>query len=353
MDRPAPPNVAVVQPLPGIGDMIWHLPHIRAIAHHVGAPVTLLAKPRSLADQIFQAETTIRDVLWVDRNPERRQGAHDGSRGWFRLVASLRAKRFSDVFILHHSRTLAFLMMAAGIPVRRGYGYGSQRWFLNKGPYLPSSVFPHHPFEQANAWLAAAGIPLVEGEPVLPVSEDARRAVSARFGDASAAMVAIGVGSSEPYKQWGAEKFAALIEALAGMGWTRTALVGGPAEAALIEQITTRVRSEHSVPQPDAAIGWSLPEVAALFEASRFYVGNDTGVMNMAAAVGIPTFSLFGATPPFHHSSRIVAVTPPGGVSKDDGMARITVDAVIAAIQANLGDAGSVARARVSQRPDG
>ena len=45
--------VAVVQPLPGIGDMIWHLPHIRAIAAHVGQPVTLIAKPRSAADQIF------------------------------------------------------------------------------------------------------------------------------------------------------------------------------------------------------------------------------------------------------------------------------------------------------------
>src|SRR5438552_15723696 len=43
-------RVAVMQPLPGIGDMIWHLPHIRAIARHVGAPVTLIAKPRSLAD---------------------------------------------------------------------------------------------------------------------------------------------------------------------------------------------------------------------------------------------------------------------------------------------------------------
>ena len=32
--------------------MVWHLPHIRAIAAHAGAPVTLLAKPRSLADDL-------------------------------------------------------------------------------------------------------------------------------------------------------------------------------------------------------------------------------------------------------------------------------------------------------------
>jgi heptosyltransferase-2 len=340
MDSPEPRNVAVVQPLPGIGDMIWHLPHIRAIAAHVGGPITLLAKPRSLADQIFQAETTVRDVLWVDRNPERRHGAHDGGRGWMRLMASLRDRRFSAVYILHHSRTLAFLMLAAGIPARYGYGYGTQRLFLNRRPFLPASTFPLHPFEQANAWLAAAGIPMAEGEPVLPVAETARAALRTRLGVLDQAPVAIGVGSSEPYKQWGADRFAGLAAGLHKLGWTQLVLVGGPAEASLIDAIRAQVGD--TAPHITAAVGWALPEVAALFEASHFYVGNDTGVMNMAAAVGIRTYSLFGATPPFHHSSRIVAITPPGGVDKACGMMRITVDAVLQAIRADretLGDA--------------
>jgi heptosyltransferase-2 len=323
------PNVAIVQPLPGIGDMIWHLPHIRALAAHVGAPVTLLAKPRSLADQIFQAETTVRDVIWVDRNPERRQGQHDGGTGWLRLVRSLRARRFSAVYVLHHSRTLAFLMLAAGIPERYGYGYGTQRLFLNRGPFLPSSVFPKHPFEQASTWLATAGIGMADAEPVLPVTQAARAAVEARIGPYRG-VVAIGVGSSEPYKQWGDARFAALIDLLRADGWQRLVLVGGPAEAALIDAILARTG-----PVATAAVGWTLPELAALFEAAAFYVGNDTGVMNMAAAVGIRTYALFGATPPFHHSSRIVPILPPGGVAKDMGMARITPEAVLSAIRSD------------------
>ena len=50
------PRLAVIQPLPGIGDMVWHLPHIRAIAQAVGHKVTLVTKPRSAADQLFAAE---------------------------------------------------------------------------------------------------------------------------------------------------------------------------------------------------------------------------------------------------------------------------------------------------------
>src|SRR5258707_14398025 len=105
--------VAVVQPLPGIGDMIWHLPHIRAIAAHVGEPVTLIAKPRSAADQIFSAEQTVRDVFWLDRNPEGRHGEHDGGLGVFHVVSSLRARRFRAVYLLHHSKTIAPMTMLA------------------------------------------------------------------------------------------------------------------------------------------------------------------------------------------------------------------------------------------------
>lgn len=55
---PSPPtNVSgdvplVIQPLPGIGDMIWHLPHIHAIAAaSPNGQVDILTKRRSLADQ--------------------------------------------------------------------------------------------------------------------------------------------------------------------------------------------------------------------------------------------------------------------------------------------------------------
>jgi heptosyltransferase-2 len=327
-------TVAVVQPLPGIGDMIWHLPHIRAIAANVGEPVTLITKPRSAADQIFSAESTIRDVFWLDRNPEARRGEHDGGMGFIRVLAALRARRFDAVYILHHSRTIALLTMLAGIPARYGYGYGMQGWFLNRPPCLPSATLRQHPFEQATAWLLAAGIPMAEAEPVLPVTEASIETVRSRLAPATA-RVAIGIGSSEPYKQWGAARFAALAQTLAACGQRQLILVGGKAEAALAEEIQ-RLADPAGV---SSAIGWNLSEIAALFRLSEFYVGNDTGVMNMAAAVGTRTYCLFGAVPPFHHSSRIVAITPPGGISKTDGMARLSVGQVIAEIETDQASA--------------
>jgi ADP-heptose:LPS heptosyltransferase len=57
--------------------------------------------------------------------------------------------------------------------------------------------------------------------------------------------------------------------------------------------------------------------------------------MNIAAAVGIPAFGLFGGWPPFHHSQRVVPILPPdGNVNKLTGMARITPQAVMTALPA-------------------
>src|SRR5665213_528192 len=162
-DRPR--RLVIMQPLPGIGDMVWHLPHIRALSRHAGGPVTLVAKPRSHADEIFAAEDTVRDIIWVDRNPSNGRGRHNGLRGVMHLVRALRAGRFDAAMLLHHSPTLAFAALVAGIPLRQGYGLGVQRWFLSQGPYLAPSVWrQNRPLQRATLFLQAAGIQMDQPE---------------------------------------------------------------------------------------------------------------------------------------------------------------------------------------------
>ena len=144
---------------------------------HVGNPIILIAKPRSRAAQIFSAEDTVRDVFWLDRNPDGRRGDHDGSIGFLRAVAALRARQFDAIYLLHHSKSIALMAMMAGIPARFGYGYGIQGWFLNRPPRLPHSMSQLHPFDRATEWLHAAGIPMAEAEPVLPVMADRKSVV--------------------------------------------------------------------------------------------------------------------------------------------------------------------------------
>ena len=289
---------------------------------------TIAALKETHAQLKTRMEKTVDDFLWIDRNPENRRGRDEGF-GALGFVKRLRARQFDRIYVLHHSKTLAIYTALAGIPERYGYGFGVQRCVLNRRPFLAAADLRLHPFRQATRWLQKAGIPMAEAEPILPIAAAARQAVLARIG--AAPFVLFGIGSSEPYKQWGSEKFAALAAALLRAGWPRVVLVGGPAESAMAAAIATGL---HGAVQ---AIGWNLGEVAALCSESSFYIGNDTGVMNIAAAVGRQTFGMFGATKPIAHSARIVPIEPPGGYEKNGGTDRITVEAVLTAIEAARG----------------
>jgi heptosyltransferase-2 len=66
----------------------------------------------------------------------------------------------------------------------------------------------------------------------------------------------------------------------------------------------------------------SVLESAALLGQCAFLVGNDTGMLNVAAAVGVPSLGLFGATTPLSHDPSMKAV-------QGDGMDGISVARVL------------------------
>ena len=329
--------VAVIQPLPGIGDMVWHLPHIRAISAHANQPVTLLAKPRSLADQLLVNEPSVSEVAWLDLNPSGRRGAHDGIAGFHRLTRKLQAYKFRTVILLHHSDRLAAAAWMAGIPDRRGYGWGRQRWFLNTGPFLSKDVKALHQHARATCYLAAAGIPLASAEPAISIGQDALAEAMVRLGPTNGPYVVVGIGSSERLRQWGTERLTQLAAALLDKGWSTIVLMGGQEDTITATTITNTIGE--GATKLRLALGWNLADVIGVLSKAAFYVGNNTGVMNIAAATGLRTYALFGTTPTFDHASQIVAITAPH-TGEHDGMARVTLDAVLDAIQTDRGKLG-------------
>lgn len=338
-------HLALVQPRVGIGDMVWHLPHIRALAQHFGGRVTLVARPRSQADQLIGPEDGIGDIFWVQRGQWTPAGRHQGLHGMARLVADLRERRFDAAVLLTRSRVLTLAAIAAGIPCRWGYGIGTQRLLLNRLPYLPEAARACHPYDQATAWLEAAGIGLPEPEPRLHVSDAARNAVRARLDAGCEAPPVLGIAASDAWKLWPAPAFADLAAQLLGAGWPSLVLIGGPAERVIADAIL-RLLGADAARRVTPALGWPLREVAALLSEVPFYVGNDTAALNIAAAVGTRAYGLFGGTPVLRHSPNIVAVVPPKGPDRDAGMAQITVTSVLRTIESDRGAIGPQLRAR-------
>lgn len=320
-DRVIPPirHLALIQPRVGIGDMIWHLPHIRALARHVGGRVTLVTRRRSMADQFVGPDDGIDGIFWIENGQWDQAGRHEGAGGMIRLIRDLRALDCDGVVLMTRSRNLTIAALGMGARHRHGYGIGAQRHVL-RGPFLPRPAWHGHPYDQATAWMAAASIALDRPDPVLRVDPaDVRRV-------AVPEAVVLGVAASDDWKNWGAANFATLATALLAAGWPAVVLVGGPAEqgmADIIQAIEPRVHQ---------AMGWHLRDTAALLAGAALYVGNDTAALNIAAAVGTRSYGLFGATAALRHSPLIVPVVPPLGPDRVHGMASITPASVIQAI---------------------
>ncbi|MGH8487465.1 MAG: glycosyltransferase family 9 protein [Gammaproteobacteria bacterium] len=294
-------GTVVIQPLPGIGDMVWHIPHIHNIARASNEGcVTLLTKRRSSADRLFAADPHVKSILWLDRNP----GRHDGLRGMLRLARDIRAGRFAEAWILHGSARYGLATLLAGIPRRIGYGRVWQGFFLSHPVRLPKAERHGHPIAMADRLIALTGIPRLETEPGLIVSGPAKENVARRFGQLPRPWIALGIGSSEPDRQWGKDNFAELgANILRDHGGTLY-LIGGEPERDLADWIYDRISGRAYPPQ--VVIERPIDEVAALLEGCSVFVGNDTGVCNMAVAVKVPSVILFnGRYPPLDYSSLI------------------------------------------------
>ncbi len=109
-------------------------------------------------------------------------------------------------------------------------------------------------------------------------------------------VVALGPTANWLPKVWPAERFAALFRAIESEllpGAVPVVLAGpGDAERAMAAPLLA------ALPQAiDLAGRLSLPEAAACLARAALFVGNDSGLMHLAAATGIPTLGLFGPTP--------------------------------------------------------
>ena len=326
----------IVQPLPGIGDMVWHLPHIHAIAATTTeGKVDILTKPRSQADRLLRADPCVGQILWL----EREAGRHAGLRGLLRLVVLLRRESYQRAWFLHGSARYVLAARLAGIPERIGYGIGLQSLLLTAPVRLPSNLRHAHPILRADALLDILGILRTESEPRLLVDFDAEQAVVARFAAWPVPWIALGIGSSEPWKQWGAARFADLALVLHQRRAGSIFLIGGPAERALADDILARVQAQSGMVAD--AVALPLEQTAALLARCCVCIGNDTGVLNMAAALQTPAIGLFGGSTPLTHSRFIQTVTPPPGAQ---GMAAITVPHVLEAL-ARLNDSDEACHA--------
>jgi len=316
-------NVAIIQVKPGIGDVIWHLPFIRAIAAVApGGKVAFLAPATSGAGQLLAAEPGVGETIYF---------AHAGSelqRGvnLVRLAALLRRRRFRSIWILDRTIRPALAAALAGIPERIGLGLGPQKLFItNRG--IDHSHFHDHPIDWLRALMAAMQVPLPATEPPLRVAEPTLAVIDEKFAQYPRPWTVLGIGASHPDKDWPDQYWAQFLSALRHRTAGTLVLIGGRANFTRAQNFIAQSAGAAAV----NACDFGLAEAAALLRRADLFVGPSSGPLNLAAAGATDAFGLFGSTPVLTYSKFIHAIVPEGGPSAG-GMRRIAPAQVIDAI---------------------
>jgi heptosyltransferase II len=309
---------AVIQVKPGIGDVIWHLPFIRAIA--TAAPsrqVIFFAPPTSAAKDLLAAEPRVAATVYFQHaGSELQRGIN-----LVRLVTLLRQYRPQSIWILDRTIRPALAAALAGIPERIGLGLGPQSAFITNAG-VGQEHFHDHPIDWLRALMAAMKVPLSSTEPDLPLPAGIVAAVENKFGHLPRPWLVLGIGASHPDKDW---PDAAWREFIAGLNTSGTVfLIGGPANAPRAENFMAAIAAIN-------ACDLSLIEAAALLRLADLFVGPSSGPLNLAAAGGTEAFGLFGSTPVLTYSKFIHAIVPEGGPCPG-GMARIAPAQVLGEI---------------------
>jgi len=309
---------AIIQVKPGIGDVIWHLPFIRAIAAAApGGRATFFAPPTSAAKELLAAEPRVAATIYFEHGgSELRRGIN-----LIRLVALMRQQRPRSIWILDRTIRPALAAALAGIPERIGIGLGPQNLFITN-PGTGQDHFHDHPIDWLRALMAEMRVPLASTEPDLLLPAGTMTAIGRKFERVPRPWLVLGIGASHPDKDWPDDSWTAFLAGLQSSG--TVFLIGGAANVARAHSFI----ASSICPQAVNACALDLMEAAALLRHADLFVGPSSGPLNLAAASGTEAFGLFGSTPVLTYSRFIHPIVPDGGPSPG-GMQRISAAQVL------------------------
>lgn len=280
-----------------VGDAIMALPALRAVRKKFSdAQITIVARPY-VAD-IYAGQAVCDELIPYDS-----QGQQRGWKGKGLLAKELRARRFDVALLLQNAFDAAWLAWRAQIPQRIGYARDGRSFLLTQAIPVPKGgeIPPHEKFYYLELLRRVGWIDALSDDThiALQISEAARERARLILREAGVRphvlRVAVGAGASYgSAKCWPPERFAKALNDVLARGDADVILFGTTGEAA----VSAAIASAMQRPPIDLTGKTNIADLPALLSQCHLFLGNDSGAMHVAAAVGLPVVAVFGPTDP-------------------------------------------------------
>ena len=285
-----------------LGDLIWQLPYIKAISHHHGEKIDLILREKTQAKNILQDLNHINKIYYN----EFRKGLFYWA-DVFKMTKIFKSEKYDFVYILDKVNKPAIAAKFAKIKNIIGPGLGNQKKWLTTENFLDQDDWKLSYTEQSQKLLKINSINLDDKFPKLEVDIE-------RFKKDNSDIlipgkkIAFGVDSFEEYKMWYEEDFITLAELLFEKRlFDYIYLICGPDKSHISRKIINDSNKKYFIDCSSK----DLQGVILAIKSSNFYIGNNSGPLNMSAALGVKTFGLIANDPASELKfSKINPITP-------------------------------------------
>ena len=261
-----------------LGDLIWQLPYIKAISEHHNQNVDLILREKTQGKKILRDEKYINNINYNNF----RKGIFYWVDVW-KLVRIYNQNKYNHLYILDKVNKPAIAAKISGIKNIIGPGIGNQKKYLTTDVVLKDDDWKLNYSEQSKKLLKLHKINLDNPYPQL--NFDIKK-----FNEDNSDLlykgkkIAFGVDSFEDYKMWYEEDFIKLAELLHKKKvFDYVYLICGPDKSHIKKKIIENSKKNYFIDCSKK----DLSGVATAIKNSHFYVGNNSGPLNLSAALGL------------------------------------------------------------------
>ena len=317
-------RVCIVYTHHKLGDLIWQLPYVKAISEHHKLGVDLIVRKKTQAKEILKDLNHINLIQYND--------FRKGFYYWidvFKLMKIFKINKYNYIYILDKVNKPAIAAKLCRIKNIIGPGIGNQKKWLTVKKYLTNDDWKLNYSEQSQKMLSLNSITIKEIYPSIEVNLERFRNGNSDL-DVSGKKIAFGIDSFEDYKMWYEEDFVKLADKLYEKGlFDYIYLICGKDKSYLADNIIKLSKKNYYINCSNK----NLAGIIFALKSSSFLVGNNSGPINLAAALNVKSFGLIANDPIDELKySKIQIITPENynNIRCRDrkGMKKLTVERV-------------------------